>query len=275
MKALKTSLQELREVFEKSITVRDIAEPIISFDSSQQASDVRELLERRDFDVVGVRKAGNMIGFAKKTDLVEGVLADHATNFDGRNQLSDRTSLLDVFKILSECQQVFVVFKDQVWGIITRGDLQKAPVRMWLFGLISLLEMNFLRLIRLKHPNDTWHVLIGERRLAKAQKLLDERKRRNEAVDLADCLEFCDKRAIVVKTDSVRTRLGFLSIQKGTEQLVELEALRNNLAHAQDIITGNWPKVVKLAALAEELLIKCEEAPMPGEAKTGSGVGPR
>jgi len=271
MKALRTSLQDLREVFEKSITVRDIAEPIISFDSSQQASDVRELLERRDFDVVGVRKAGNMIGFARKTDLVKGVLVDHVIEFDGRNQLPDRTSLLDVFKLIRECQQVFVVFKDQVVGIITRGDLQKAPVRMWLFGVISLLEMNFLRLIRLKYCGDSWRSLLKEKRIEDAQKILEDRKRKNEAIDLADCLQFCDKGDIILKTQELTAALGFSSNNSAEKLLGNLESLRNELAHSQDIITENWPEVVELAEAAEELLIKCEEAAITDEAKTKLG----
>ena len=40
--------------------------------------------------------------------------------------------------------------------------------------------------------------------------------------------------------------------------LKNLEMLRNNLAHAQDIITGKLPELFILARDAEDFLNKCE-----------------
>jgi hypothetical protein len=34
----------------------------------------------------------------------------------------------------------------------------------------------------------------------------------------------------------------------------DLESLRNNLAHAQDIVTHDWPQIARLAARVEELM---------------------
>ena len=34
-----------------------------------------------------------------------------------------------------------VTILDSVFGIITPADLQKAPVRMWLFGIMTLIEV--------------------------------------------------------------------------------------------------------------------------------------
>jgi hypothetical protein len=150
----------------------------------------------------------------------------------------------------------------EVSGIITKGDLQKAPMRMWLFGVLSLLEMQFLRLIRAVYPQDGWKGLLSEDRLAKAEQLLQERQGRNEAIDLADCLQFADKRSIVLKSEHLskhlRGTLSFPSKGKFEHFLKELEHLRNELAHAQDIITGRWPKLVELAEGAERLLAACE-----------------
>jgi hypothetical protein len=78
-----------------------------------------------------------------------------------------------------------------VSGIITKGDLQKAPLRMWLFGLLSLIEMQLLRLIRTTYPDDTWTQLLSYGRLGKAQQFLEDRQRRNEAIDLAGLPSVC------------------------------------------------------------------------------------
>jgi hypothetical protein len=54
--------------------------------------------------------------------------------------------------------------------------------------------------------------------------------------------------------------LGFNSKSQADKQLQELEHLRNELAHAQDIVTGRWPDLVRLASSAEHLLERCEDA---------------
>jgi hypothetical protein len=259
MKALKTSLQEMREIFDRGITIRDIAEPLASFDSIQPSRTIREYLEQRDFDVVGVREDGVIKGFAKKADLTSGLIADHVVEFCEKNILPERAPLVQVFKFLSQSQQVFVILKEQVWGIVTRGDLQKGPVRMWLFGLISLLEMNFLKMIREYYPDSSWKVLLKPNRMDDAEQIFSDRKQKNEATDLLDCLQFCDKAEIIQKTEKLVAALGFSSKKKIDQLLGKLERLRNTLAHSQDIITGNWPEICVLADAAESMLLKCEQ----------------
>ena len=78
------------------------------------------------------------------------------------------------------------------------------------------------------------------------------------AIDLADCLQFCDKREIVLKNEEIRKRL-CVSRESCDRFLKKLEDLRNNLAHAQDIISENWPDIIDIARDAENFLHKCEE----------------
>jgi len=163
-----------------------------------------------------------------------------------------------LLELLVGSPQVFIVVIGEVSGIITKGDLQKAPVRMWLFGVLSLLEMQFLRLIRASYPKDTWKELLKDDRLENAEEMLLKRKKRNEAIDLADCLQFCDKKTILLECDTLRNGLDFPSKNKGEELLKAFEDLRNELAHAQDIVTSRWPELVTLAKKAEDLLAACE-----------------
>lgn len=258
MKHLKSSLHNLRQVFDRGVSIRYIAEPFASFDALRNATDVRAFMEAKDFDVVGVRQEGTVVGYVDRADLQEGTLEQHMKQFNKRDLLDDRSPMLKALDLLSSSPQVFVVVMGEVWGIITKGDLQKAPVRMWLFGMLSLLEMQFLRLIRAVYPEDEWKGLISEDRLTKAKALLQERQQRNEAIDLADCLQFADKRTIMLKNDSLRHALGFSSKREGKRVLKDLEHLRDELAHAQDFISGRWPELVDLAQEAEQRLENCE-----------------
>lgn len=136
--------------------------------------------------------------------------------------------------------------------------MQKAPVRMLLFGLVTLLEMHLLRLIRIYYPNDSWQEFLSDGRLEQAKKLLSERHARNEAIDLADCLQFCDKRDLILRRSDIQKSVG-LESKKSGELLESAEKLRNKLAHAQDIVTGSsWPEIIDLAKEIEVLLERCE-----------------
>ncbi len=261
MKHLKSSLNDLRELFEHSITVRQISEPLASFDEDHPAAQVLKFMEKKDYDIVGVRKDGLVSGYVRKDlPLMEGdKVGGHLVTFEPHEMLSETTPLVNVFEVLGNSPRAFVLILGQVGGIVTKGDLQKVPVRMWLFGLISLIEMQLLRIIRDYYPDGSWKHKISENgRLKKAEDLFDKRRQRNEAIDLADCLQFCDKRDIVLKSDELCRLLGFDSTAI-YEQLKSLEDLRNELAHSQDIITGNWPRIVDLVWEAENILSKCEK----------------
>lgn len=263
MKYLKSTSSDLRELFERGITVRSIAESLSSFDEDCPASHALSYMNEKNFDIIGVRQAGTVKGYAKRSRLSnEGKLADYLDEqFKPENVLGDAESLLNVFKALRNSPEstVFVSIFSQVGGIVTRGDLQKAPVRMWLFGLISLIEMQMLRIIREFYPGDSWQRLISNGRFVKVQELLSDRQKRNVDIDLADCLQFSDKRDILLKDKELWGRIWFES--KGTlkDFLNELVHLRDELAHAQDIITGRWPEIVDIAERAESLLQRCEE----------------
>jgi hypothetical protein len=78
MKHLKSSLRDLRQVFDRSISVRYLAEPFVSFDAQRHAPEVRTFMEARDFDIVGVRQNGAVVGCVCRADLQEDTLAFRA-----------------------------------------------------------------------------------------------------------------------------------------------------------------------------------------------------
>lgn len=257
MKHLKSSVEDLRDLFETGISVRHIAEPLVSFDSDQPAPTIKQFLTEKDFDVVGVRKDGAVVGYAKKDELAGRVLGTYCLQFGSEQVLPESAPLLTALNIVRESTRAFILVLGRVGGIITKGDFQKAPVRMWLFGLVTLVEMQLLRLIRNYYPDDTWKPLISTGRLEKAEQLLSDRRRRNEAIDLADCLQFCDKVDIVFKSEQLILKIG-LRATGDKRFLLDLMHLRDELAHSQDIITGNWPAIADLAVGAEEIIRKCE-----------------
>jgi hypothetical protein len=238
--------ETVKRVFTEVFTARDVAEPLASFDAGATCQDVRSFMTTRDYDVVGIRREGQVVGFVEKSSLEMGDCGLYQQPFDKTLVLCDSVPLLTVLMELNQASFVFITVLGKVGGIITRADLQKPPVRMWLFGIVTLIEMRFGELIGRHCPGDSWKNFLSEARLQKAQVLLDERRRRNQSLDLFDCLQFSDKGQIIARNEGLRMATVFLSRRQAEEGIKKLEQLRNNLAHAQDILASDWDTIIRL-----------------------------
>ena len=83
MKHLKSSLKDLHRLFDRSVTARHLAEPFVSFDGPRQATEVLTFMEEKDFDVVGVRWNGQLVGYVNRDELTGGTLDNHLRPFEG------------------------------------------------------------------------------------------------------------------------------------------------------------------------------------------------
>ena len=202
--------------------------------------------ETHDFDVVGVRQEGCVVGYAERGDLGQEACGEHLRPFDESLLISDSAPLADVVLGLAKSPRLFVRVLGAVGGIITMSDLQKPPVRMWLFGMVTLIEVRISRLIEQMCPGDSWKQYVSESRLQKADALLEERRRRNQSLELIHCLQFSDKGQIIARNEEIRTLTRFTSRRQVEEAIKALESLRNNLAHSQDILSCDWETIVML-----------------------------
>ena len=207
-------------------------------------------------DLTDVSKTsdGLVFGYVLSADLGEGKLEKCLRQFRKGQVLDGDASLSEVIHVLTLHNHCFVSLLGSVAGIITRSDIQKPIVRMWLFGIISLIEMNFVEKIRVKWPAESWINLITKARLKKAEELLEERRRRKQHCDLLDCLQFSDKARIIIEDPEQLEELGFKSKKIAKRLSKELESLRNNLAHSQDIVTHDWPQIARLAKRFEKII---------------------
>ncbi len=256
MKHIKSTAHDVMALFDRDLTVAQIAEPLLAFDEQTPASEARKEMEAREFDVAGVRSAGVVLGYVTRADLTRGTCGAHMQVLDPRVLIADSTPLLTALKKLAQQPRLFVMQGDHVGAIVCKGDVQKIPVRLWLFGIISLLEMHLLRVIKLRHA-ETWQEYLAPERLAAAQALYRTRVARGVDIDLPDCLQFCDKRDIVMQSAPLRHELPITSKRRTTTLLMRAEAIRNDIAHAQSI-TNYWPDVVGVAADIIALLQQCE-----------------
>ena len=255
MKFTTFTSSRLRRVFLEGFSAMDIAEPLVSFDREAESASVREFMVTRDFDLVGVRCEGVVSGYVRQADLDSGICGDRLQSFiPGDDLVSGNASLIEVVRSLAINAQCFVTILDQVGGIVTLSDLEKPPMRMFLFGMITLGEMLMTDLIRHRYPDEAWRGLISPQRLAKALALQQERRRRGQNAELLNCLQYGDKGWILSRDKEVREALGQKSRRDAIQSLKELETLRNNLAHTQEIVPTGWQRIVIACSRFEQNL---------------------
>jgi len=247
-------IRQLHRFFLEAFRAGDIAQALFSWDAATPAAQAHSRMTKLQFDVAGVRISGGVAGWIERDALAEGRCIEYLRAFSEALVLASEVPLSEVIVALGAHRRIFVTAFGEIGGIITRADIQKAPVRMWLFGLITLVEETFSKLLKEHFPDDSWTTQLSSARLEKARALHAERQRRNEHLDLADCLQFSDKGHVLFKNEDIRTYLGFSSRVQAKDMMKRLEKLRNNLAHSQDIVSDNLDTIVQLAAVLDRVL---------------------
>lgn len=255
-----SSYKNLRSLYEQNITVNSISETMETCNLNDAAEMIQSMMGIKDYDVMGIEDNGIVIGYVVRNELKEGLCQKYYRSFSPTDLVSESTPLIDTLFFFKETERIFILEGNRVTKVVTLADLQKPPIRMLLFGLISLLEMHLYRIINQYFPEDTWNVHLSTKRITLAEELFSSRKALNEAIQLSDCLQICDKRDIVLNESPLRELLGIESKSKGKHFFKNLERLRNNLAHSQNINTQNsWHEMFLLIEQTEKLLGQCEK----------------
>jgi hypothetical protein len=68
-----------------------------------------------------------------------------------------------------------------------------------------------------------------------------------------DCLQLSDKARIAIEHPQILEIFGFDSKRSGKQAIKNLESLRNNLSHAQDIVTHDWAQIARMSQRMNEM----------------------
>lgn len=233
-----TTFSELQDIFISNITTNHIYEPLACCKLEDNSLEVRELMGRRDFDVLGVVQDSRILGYVRRVDLGAGQIADYFIGLNINLIISDSTpisELLDLFRINDF---LFVLYKNEVSGIITKADINKPITRIYLFSIISLFEFHLNYWINNYYNNDSWQELLKEKRITLAKATYLERKGNNMDLTLLECLQISDKKEILRNTDDFLKIFEF-SKSSFKDILEKIGMVRNELAHSQNSIISN------------------------------------
>jgi hypothetical protein len=251
----------LTRLFMHTFAARDIAEPLRSFDVDAPCDTVLAVMERAALDVVCLRESGSICGYVRRADLTNGRCGDHLRTFRHGQVVPSDAPLSEVIHGLTLQGHAFVSMLGEICGYISRSNINKPVARMWLFGMVTLAEMEFMRMIDEYFPDDSWQTRVPPERLAKASAFHAERVRRNQPCRLLECLQFSDKFQVLMEHPEAMARFRLESKRTGKRLAKELESLRNNLAHAQDITQQDWASIVRIAARLEQTALSQPKPP--------------
>lgn len=256
------NLTLLDEMWDRILTVELIAEAMVTCSASEDATAVLHCMEKQNWNQIGFREAaddgGAVTGYLTREDLQgsSGNLSEVPVRpFNVTELVSEHTSIRAGLLRLAHSSRLFVLGPRGVDRVVTLADLQKQPVRIMLFGTISLLDMAMLSTIKRKYPNNRWASFLNEPRVRKAEALHRHRHCAGHDTELADCLELCDKSDILTQTAADRTAIGFTSHKQSKKFFNRVERLRDNLAHGQDPTeVADWSTIYSLLSRSEELV---------------------
>jgi len=252
-----TRFSALKDIFVDNVTAKSIFEPLLCCPANSRAEDAKEALKIREFDVAGVKEteAGDVTGYVVTDELTDGDLSLSVKKIDAGLLISDSTPIAEIFSVLTNRNFAFVIYGNHITGIVTRADINKPPVRIYIFGIISLFEMHLNFWVKHSYSDNSLVAMVPEQRLEKAKEIYELRKGNNQDLSLLECLELCDKRAILAKSKEFRaefdmSKIFFDSFVKG------IEKIRNELAHSQNSIITNteWAEFIKIVSDAEVFL---------------------
>jgi hypothetical protein len=262
---------ELHALLGDWLRTRHLTQPLESIDKDQDVPALK--FPARSLSVLGVSHRGEVIGSIKVDALSDNDWQSQLRPLSDDQVIDGDASLLALITRLARRHWLFVRQAGRIDGFVSRSDLQRPPFRMLLFGLISLFEMRLLHLVQRHYSEAQVAEVLNASRLQKARRLHNDRKMRGEELHLTDCLQIADKRDLLLAVPHCSTSLGFDSNNKATMFFGKVEAIRDRLVHANDLVAGSsWEEVLQVTLELAEFLertgtVQPVDGSKPGQAK--------
>jgi hypothetical protein len=228
------------ETLHSGLTVKLVATPRDELKTCKKTELVSEVFANSDdFDFIPVLDGpSNQLQFVglfpaadlRKRGIAEGSVSSFYLPIAEEYLIGADASILDFVLQADSHPCQLVVSGAQIVGLVTLSDLQRLPVRAALFALITGFEMSMTDFIKAALPHEkAWMALLKSTRVEKIQQQIARADAKDAFVDALLYTQFCDKAEILKQSVSVdMSNLAFERL------LRDFEALRNNLAHANE-----------------------------------------
>jgi|GEM_PF-6893902 len=239
----KEVLDELLQTLDSGITARSIASPLSpALQVKDSTSKALKYMEEHKYDRVVVADGDSTIGYVdiKNLEKLEGdgdtLVEKFVSTFEPDLLISEETPLPVVLHRLQRQSSLFIVGRDGLNAIVTPADVEKQFMRVYAFGLVSLMEQELGQLLE-NLPCDIVAEAIPDESERKDFRTLFRGKESVDA-ELAPIYYAClgIKIKLFVKQSENWKLLGD-SKKHARFRLIKILKLRNKLDHVNPLIT--------------------------------------
>lgn len=152
-----------------------------------------------NFDCIPVRSNGAIIGYVQRAPDAHGLVSDQMKTLEESVLVSADLALTQFVPLIPAKPFRLVLDGVTIRGIVTWSDLQKLPVRLYVFSLVTHLEMLMLYLIKSRKPRgEDWLDLLPPARQSKIKKDFERLRAARLDPAMLEFTSFGDKRQIIV-----------------------------------------------------------------------------
>ena len=223
-------LDTLNDIFTNRLTVMGISKETNIY----LLNEAESICKKNNYDILLVEDNDRELRlYEKETGTVRPIKE--------KEVISESTPLIDAFEIL--CKEDFLLIKEKrnITKIVTRADLDSIPIRICLYGIISLFE-GLLR-ENIMFNQIKWENHLNEHRLEEAKKLYRKKSNKNQEISLLNCTQFCDLGTIVKKEWDIYSPLIDDSKSNVDKKFKFIRKLRDSLAHSEKL-KYDWNKIL-------------------------------
>lgn len=232
--------QELLHFFENHLHVKTISEKVMLFSKESYLQE----MAHRNFETAVIKTRTGLLKFDKGDQ--------KPTTIPEEDILPSDFPLFEAFRKLAYKRRYFITTSSKVTHIVTQSDLDKIPVRLGLFGIISVFETYLKDLVRNSLPQ--WEESLSKERLHAARKLYELKASRSEEIDLVQCLQFVDLGSIFSKKKRYKKFDPSLTRQDYDDMLRNIGKLRDALAHSQAVLPFTWQEIDKMLTFMHSII---------------------
>ena len=215
---------------------------------------ILEIMHRRNYDITPVKENGRFVGYVERDLLVKMKQIEPAIQQIKLDiVVSADTYVHEMIDLFQKSRFFFVNRANDLVGLVTYADLDKIPVRVWLFILICKFEFLLLQLIKNFYEGSSWLNKLTAKRRKKITDLFDEKRKHDIDISLEDCLNLGDMIELLECDRKLRSFVGYTSKNSCKRECSGLDVLRNNVMHPSNSLVNNYDGVKVLSKRKDRL----------------------